>query len=136
MHSGCRGTAVPNVCLQAFSLFPLPSSPLDQRPVHRLLFNRHANRKCSNPEIRKTGNAEIRIIWKSANLNSIRSRRHFQNINSERRTENNRVEEEGKQFNCVDGREKKYNCSGGGGYGERGGGVACVQTSRLPQEKS
>ena len=37
MHSGCRGTAVPlNVCLQAFSLFPLPSSPLDQRPVHRL----------------------------------------------------------------------------------------------------
>ena len=37
MHSGCRGTAVPNVCLQAFSLFPLPSSPLHQRPVHRLL---------------------------------------------------------------------------------------------------
>ena len=37
MHSGCRGTAVPNVCLQAFSLFPLPSSPLDQRPVHRLI---------------------------------------------------------------------------------------------------
>ena len=36
MHSGCRGTAVPNVCLQAFSLFPLPSSPLDQRTVHRL----------------------------------------------------------------------------------------------------
>ena len=36
MHSGCRGTAVPNVCPQAFSLFPLPSSPLDQRPVHRL----------------------------------------------------------------------------------------------------
>ena len=36
MHSGCRGTAVPNVCLQAFSLFPLSSSPLDQRPVHRL----------------------------------------------------------------------------------------------------
>ena len=36
MHSGCRGTAVPNVCLQAFSLFPLPNSPLDQRPVHRL----------------------------------------------------------------------------------------------------
>ena len=26
----------PNVCLQAFSLFPLPSSSLDQRPVHRL----------------------------------------------------------------------------------------------------
>ena len=26
MHSGCRGTAVPNVCLQAFSLFPLPNS--------------------------------------------------------------------------------------------------------------
>ena len=39
MHSGCRGTAVPNVCLQAFSLFPLPSSPLDQRPVHRLIKN-------------------------------------------------------------------------------------------------
>ena len=37
MHSRCRGTAAPNVCLQAFSLFPLPSSPLDQRPVHRLL---------------------------------------------------------------------------------------------------
>ena len=36
MHSGCRGTAVPNVCLQAFSLFALPSSPLDKRPVHRL----------------------------------------------------------------------------------------------------
>ena len=36
MHSGCRGMAVPNVSLQAFSLFPLPSSPLDQRPVHRL----------------------------------------------------------------------------------------------------
>ena len=36
MHSGCRGMAVPNVCLQAFSLFPLPSSPLDKRPVHRL----------------------------------------------------------------------------------------------------
>ena len=35
MHSGCRGTAVPNVCLQAFSLFPLPT-PLDQRPVHGL----------------------------------------------------------------------------------------------------
>ena len=32
MHSGCRGTAVPNVCLTAFSLFPLPSSPRDQRP--------------------------------------------------------------------------------------------------------
>ena len=32
MHSGCRGTAVPNVCLPAFSLFALPSSPLDQRP--------------------------------------------------------------------------------------------------------
>ena len=41
MHSGCRGTAVPNVCLQAFSLFPLPSSPLDQRPVHRLDVSRH-----------------------------------------------------------------------------------------------
>ena len=26
MHSGCRGTAVPNVCLQAFSLFPSPVS--------------------------------------------------------------------------------------------------------------
>ena len=36
MHSWCRGTAAPNVCLQVFSLFPLPSSPLDQRPVHRL----------------------------------------------------------------------------------------------------
>ena len=36
MHSGCRGTAVPNVCLQAFSLFALPGSPLYQRPVHRL----------------------------------------------------------------------------------------------------
>ena len=41
MHSGCRGTAVPNVCLQAFSLFPLPSSPLDQRPVHRLDVDAH-----------------------------------------------------------------------------------------------
>ena len=38
MHSGCRGMAVPIVCLQAFSLFPPPSSPLDQRPVHRLFF--------------------------------------------------------------------------------------------------
>ena len=37
MHSGCRGTAVPKACPQAFSLFPLPNSPLDQRPVHRLL---------------------------------------------------------------------------------------------------
>ena len=36
MHSGCHGTAVPNVCLRAFWLFPLPSSPLDQRPVHKL----------------------------------------------------------------------------------------------------
>ena len=36
MHSECRGTAVQNVCLQAFSLFALPSSPLDKRPVHRL----------------------------------------------------------------------------------------------------
>ena len=36
MHSGCRGAAVPKVCPQAFSLFPLPNSPLDQRPVHRL----------------------------------------------------------------------------------------------------
>ena len=36
MHSGCRGTAVPKACPQAFSLFPLPNSPLDQRPVHRL----------------------------------------------------------------------------------------------------
>ena len=35
MHSGYRGTAVPNVCLQASSLFPLPT-PLNQRPVHRL----------------------------------------------------------------------------------------------------
>ena len=41
MHSGCRWTAVPNVCLQAFSLFPLPSSPLDQRPVHRLISSCH-----------------------------------------------------------------------------------------------
>ena len=40
MHSGCHGTTVPSVCLQAFSLFPLPSSPLNQRPVHRL-HNRH-----------------------------------------------------------------------------------------------
>ena len=32
MYSGCRGTADPNVCLRAFSLFPLPSSPLDQGP--------------------------------------------------------------------------------------------------------
>ena len=39
MHSGCRGTAVPNVCLQAFSLFPLPSSALDQWPVHRLVLH-------------------------------------------------------------------------------------------------
>ena len=37
MHNGCRGTAVPNVCLQAFSLSPLPGSPLDQRPIHRLM---------------------------------------------------------------------------------------------------
>ena len=37
MHSGCRGTAAPKVCPQAFSLVPLPSSPLDQRPVHRLV---------------------------------------------------------------------------------------------------
>ena len=29
MRSGCCLTAVPNVCPQAFSLFPLPSSPLD-----------------------------------------------------------------------------------------------------------
>ena len=36
MHRGGRGTAVPNVGLQAFSLFPLSGSPLDQRPVHRL----------------------------------------------------------------------------------------------------
>ena len=36
MHSGGRGTAVPKACPQAFSLFPLPNSPLDQRPVHRL----------------------------------------------------------------------------------------------------
>ena len=35
MHSGCCGTVVPNVCLQAFSLFPFPTL-LDQRPVHRL----------------------------------------------------------------------------------------------------
>ena len=35
VHSGYRGTAVPRVCLQAFSLFPLPT-PLHQRPVHRL----------------------------------------------------------------------------------------------------
>ena len=39
MHSGYRGTAVANVCLQAFSLFPLPT-PLDQRPVHRLLLRK------------------------------------------------------------------------------------------------
>ena len=39
MHSGCCGTVVPNVCLQAFLRFPLPSSPLDQRPVHRLMHN-------------------------------------------------------------------------------------------------
>ena len=38
MHSGCRGTVVPNVCLQAFSLVPLPSFPLDQRPVHSLFW--------------------------------------------------------------------------------------------------
>ena len=37
MHSGCRGTPVPSICLQAFSLFPLPRSPLEQRPVHRLV---------------------------------------------------------------------------------------------------
>ena len=36
MHRECRWTAIPNVCLQAFSLFPLPSFPLNQRPVHRL----------------------------------------------------------------------------------------------------
>ena len=41
MHSGCRGTAAPKVCPQAFSLFPLPSSPLDQRPVHRLDVDAH-----------------------------------------------------------------------------------------------
>ena len=40
MHSGYRGTAVTNVCLQAFSLFPRPT-PLDQRPVHRLTQDRH-----------------------------------------------------------------------------------------------
>ena len=40
MHSGYRGTAVTNVCLQAFSLFPHPT-PLDQRPVHRLTQDRH-----------------------------------------------------------------------------------------------
>ena len=38
MHSGCRGTAVPKACPQAFSLFPLPNSLLDQRPVHGLIF--------------------------------------------------------------------------------------------------
>ena len=38
MHSGWRGTAVPNVGLQAFSLFPLSSSPIDQRPVHWLRY--------------------------------------------------------------------------------------------------
>ena len=27
MHSGCRGTAVPDVCLRAFSLFPSPQFP-------------------------------------------------------------------------------------------------------------
>ena len=32
MHSGYRGTAVPNVCLQGFSLFTL-LTPFDQRPV-------------------------------------------------------------------------------------------------------
>ena len=37
MHSRCRGTVAPKVCPQAFSLFPLPSSLLDQRPVHRLV---------------------------------------------------------------------------------------------------
>ena len=36
MHSGYREMVVPNVCLQAFSLFHVSSSPLDQRPVHRL----------------------------------------------------------------------------------------------------
>ena len=35
---GCRGTAVANIGLQAFTLFPLPSSRLDKRPVHRLYF--------------------------------------------------------------------------------------------------
>ena len=40
MHGGCRGTAAPKACPQAFSLFPLPSSPLDQRPVHRLTITR------------------------------------------------------------------------------------------------
>ena len=32
------------------------------------------------PEIRKAGNVEIRIIRKSANLKSIRSRRQFQQL--------------------------------------------------------
>ena len=45
MHSRCCGTAVPSVCLQAFSLFPLPSSPLDQRPVHRLVDSDVAERR-------------------------------------------------------------------------------------------
>ena len=40
IHSGYRGTAVPNVCLQAFSLFPLPT-PLDQRPVQAPYFFGH-----------------------------------------------------------------------------------------------
>ena len=45
MHSGCCETTVPNVCLQAFSLFPLPSSPLDQRPVHRLTLSAQRSQK-------------------------------------------------------------------------------------------
>ena len=45
MHSGCRGTAVLSVCLQAFSLFPFLSSPLDQRPVHRLVNSDVAERR-------------------------------------------------------------------------------------------
>ena len=36
IHNGCCGTAAPDVCLQAFSLFPLPSFPRDQRAVHSL----------------------------------------------------------------------------------------------------
>ena len=38
MHSGCRGTAVPNVCLQAFSLFPLPTPPTQSPRNLKTLF--------------------------------------------------------------------------------------------------
>ena len=49
MHSGCRGTAVPNVCLW---LFLFPSSY--QRPVHRLL------KHCLRCHIERTSRNEFK----------------------------------------------------------------------------